>query len=159
MLTQISASANTPTNIEAKLCDSSITYNKGGSIVLMMTTFLGPQTFRRGLIKYLHKKYGDFFLCVENEKYHRLSSLIIVLSPSRKLGTAVQADLFESLDEQAAEDGLTFPSLPERASVMKVMKTWTTQPGLPVLSVEIDYNSRSAFLKQVINKHIQVNRR
>ncbi|XP_046441609.1 aminopeptidase Ey-like [Daphnia pulex] len=60
-----------------------VVYDKGASIVRMMANFLGHESFRHSMTRYLH---------------------------SRAYGNAVQDDLWQAIQEQADIDGLTLPA-------------------------------------------------
>lgn len=60
-----------------------VVYDKGASIVRMMANFLGPETFRRSMTRYLH---------------------------SRAYANAVQDDLWRAVQEQIEIDGLVLPA-------------------------------------------------
>ena len=87
-----------------------ITYYKGGAVLRMIEFFLGTETVKKGLNRYL-----------------------LDLSFS----SAVEEDLFIHLEAAALEDG-AWPQ-PGVSDLTEVLKTWTQQPGLPLVTV-----SRSA---------------
>ena len=83
-----------------------ITYYKGGAVLRMIEFFLGTETVKKGLNRYL-----------------------LDLSFS----SAVEEDLFIHLEAAALEDG-SWPQ-PGVSDLTEVLKTWTQQPGLPLVTV------------------------
>ena len=83
-----------------------ISYYKGGSVIRMMESFLGLDTFNKGLEMYL-----------KDQAY----------------STSIEEDLFIHLEAAALEDGVWPQDGVE--DLTSVMKTWTQQPGLPVINV------------------------
>ena len=84
------------------------TYQKGGAVLRMMEAILTRETFNKGIRSYLK---------------------------SLAYGSAVEDDLFLHLEAAGREDG-TWPPLDTETtqSFSQAMKTWTDQPGLPVLT-------------------------
>ena len=87
-----------------------ITYYKGGSVLRMIEFFLGTETVKKGLSQYLR---------------------------DLSFSSAVEEDLFLHLEAAALEDG-SWPQ-PGVSDLTEVLKTWTQQPGIPLVTV-----SRSA---------------
>lgn len=84
------------------------TYQKGGAVVRMMEAILSRGTFNKGLKSYLTSLAYD---------------------------SALEDDLFFHLEAAGLEDG-TWPPIDTDTtqSFSEAMKTWTNQPGLPVLT-------------------------
>ena len=101
-------------DVDRKL--GTISYWKGGAVIRMMESFLGVETFNKGLTNYLH---------------------------DLSYQTAEEEDLFLHLQEAGLEDG-TWPqhySIDGDQQVMEdftqAMKTWTQQAGIPLLNLTI----------------------
>lgn len=62
-----------------------------------------------------------------------------------KYNNAEQDDLWQALTEQAHSDGVLAKDL----TVKTIMDTWTVQTGYPVLTVNRNYDDRSAEISQV----------
>ena len=84
-----------------------ITYYKGGSVLRMIEFFLGTETVKKGLSKYLK---------------------------DLSFSSAVEEDLFIHLEAAALEDG-SWPQPGVSSDLTEVLKSWTQQPGLPVVTV------------------------
>ena len=83
-----------------------ISYYKGGAIIRMMESFLGIDTFNRAMTNYL------------NQLSYSVSE---------------EEDLFLQLEAAGLEDGVWPQDGLE--DLTEVMKTWTQQPGLPLVNV------------------------
>jgi len=83
----------------------SFTYEKGASFVKMVQMILGEENFTQALINYLNKY---------------------------KFDATVEEDLFAELEEVALESGVWGP---ENGPLGDALKTWTDQPGLPLVTV------------------------
>lgn len=62
-----------------------------------------------------------------------------------RYGNAEQDDLWDSLTEQAHNDG----NLDKSMTVKEVMDTWTLQTGYPLITVTRDYDKGTASFNQV----------
>ncbi len=82
-----------------------ISYQKGASLIRMMSVFLTESTFNKGINSYL-------------EEY--------------MFGNAYQDDLWEQLTAAAEADGVV---LANGQDVKEIMDTWTTKKGFPAVSV------------------------
>ena len=83
-----------------------ISYYKGGAVIRMMESFLGADTARTGLSRYLQ---------------------------DLSFSSAREEDLFIHLEAAALEAGY-WPQ-PGVSDLTEVMRTWTQQPGLPLVTV------------------------
>ena len=83
-----------------------ITYYKGGAVLRMIEFFLGTETVKKGLSQYLR---------------------------DLSFSSAVEEDLFIHLEAAALEDG-SWPQ-PGVSDLTEVLKTWTQQPGIPLVTV------------------------
>ncbi len=122
---EVSNEVYTPAAIETQF--DSIAYQKGASLIHMMRHFLGEETFRRGLNRYLNQRQYD---------------------------SAARNDLFAALEEQTEQlpkGGLE--DLPEGVTLREVMESWTVQPGYPVVTVTVDYERGSISFTQVATKN------
>lgn len=112
-----------------------ISYKKGASILHMLAQFIGMQTFRRGLKRYLKAKYSNV---------RHLSLISCKHWPHcRKYGNAVQDHLWAAFTIQAKEDGLELPT-----DIQSIMETWTLHSGYPVVTIARNYSARTATAKQ-----------
>lgn len=94
-----------------------ISYSKAATIIRMMDDFLTTETLTKGLTNFLNE---------------------------RKYGSATQDDLWETLTEQAHDDGV----LEEDVTVKEIMDTWTLQTGYPVVNVTRDYEDGPVVMRQ-----------
>lgn len=62
-----------------------------------------------------------------------------------KMGNVEEEDLFKALTSA----GHAKQTLPDDMDLSQVMRTWTREPGYPVIQVTRDYANRSATLTQV----------
>jgi len=83
-----------------------ISYWKGGSVVRMMESFLGKDTFNKGLTNYL---------------------------TAMSYSASIEEDLFIQLESAGLEDGVWPQNGIE--DLTEAMKTWTQQAGLPIVNV------------------------
>ncbi|XP_033635602.1 uncharacterized protein LOC117296681 [Asterias rubens] len=99
-----------------------ISYQKGSSVLRMMSTFLGDETFVKGLKYYLDAK---------------------------QYGNAVNSDLWLHIDTAMKEDNI---NLGDGMDIATVMKTWMHQMGFPVIKVERDYTGNGQITARVEQK-------
>ncbi|CAG0880153.1 unnamed protein product [Cyprideis torosa] len=116
----ISEDTNNPAEISS-LFDP-ISYQKGASILHMMTSFLGEETFKKGLKNYL-----------ENFQY----------------SNAEEDDLWTEMQLVAEEDDIHFNmtvnnTLQLDMTINEIMKNWTTQAGFPL----IEFYPKTGLLEQ-----------
>jgi len=104
----------TPSEIK-ELFDA-IAYQKGASVIRMCLNVLGEDTFKRGITRYLN---------------------------SKAYGNAVQDDLWNALNDQAAIDGIILP-----ATIKTIMDTWTMKQGYPLIKVIREYENGGATVHQ-----------
>jgi len=108
----MSDSVSTRDDIERKF--GSFTYQKGGSVIRMMEGILGEKAFIHGVVNYL----SDF-----------------------SYSSTVEEDLFGQLEAA----GLLFGTWPQPSGPNgrfgETMKTWTDQPGLPVVTAGKECNA------------------
>lgn len=117
-----------------------IEYDKGASVLRMCQDFLGAETFRRGLHRYLSAQYSLF-----------IESLIKTLKMSltnSAFSNTVEADLWHSFNEQVTEDGVYLP-----AKLDVIMQTWTQQTNYPLVTIIRNYDSADTVVKQVLLTH------
>ncbi|XP_077287766.1 membrane alanyl aminopeptidase-like [Arctopsyche grandis] len=100
---------NSPEDIKRMF--SPITYDKGSSIIKMMCDFIGPETFRLGVGRYLKEM---------------------------KYKSSLPEDLFRNLQAQADIDRSLEAY---NVSVADFMISWTEQDGFPLISVFVDRKS------------------
>nr|AAP37953.1 midgut aminopeptidase N3 [Helicoverpa armigera] len=92
---------------------STITYNKGASVIRMTEHLLGFEVHRAGLRKYLEDK---------------------------KFKTVQPIDLFTAL-ETAGNDAGALDAYGDHFDFVKYYESWTEQPGHPVLNVHINHQT------------------
>nr|QUJ23886.1 aminopeptidase N [Telchin licus licus] len=92
---------------------STITYNKGASVIRMTEHLLGFEVHRRGLINYLTDK---------------------------SFQTALPIDLFQHLHDVAGPAG-AISAYGSDFSVIDYYKTWTEQAGHPVINVQVNHQT------------------
>ena len=109
-------------DIDRKFGD--ISYSKGGAVIRMMESFLGPATLAAGLGSYLQDLVRGAL---------RLTLLLLLFI--KAYGAATEMDLFAHLEAAGRESGMwPQPGGPEELSA--AMGSWTNQAGLPVVTVE-----------------------
>ncbi|KAJ8727734.1 hypothetical protein PYW07_001853 [Mythimna separata] len=92
---------------------STITYNKGAAVIRMTEHLLGYETHRKGLREYLKELHFK---------------------------TAKPIDLFDALDLAGRADG-AFNAYGSDFNFVEYYKSWTEQPGHPVLQVQINHRT------------------
>ncbi|KAJ8889375.1 hypothetical protein PR048_008874 [Dryococelus australis] len=122
----LSSHVDTPSSVSSIF--STITYNKGASVIRMMEHFLTKDTFRKGLNRYLTRHANS---------------------------TAVPDYLFTAMQEQYDEDTenettaaipTVYRNLP--IFVKTIMDTWTLQKGYPVITITRSYTASTATITQ-----------
>ncbi|XP_073942539.1 putative aminopeptidase-2 [Choristoneura fumiferana] len=98
---------------------STITYARGASVVRMTQFLLGVDTFVKGLRAYLKE---------------------------RAFNVAEPIHLFTAFDEAAAEDGAL--AAYNGITIEEYFKTWSEQPGHPLLHVEINHRTGEMIVTQ-----------
>ncbi|GLG93871.1 Aminopeptidase N [Gryllus bimaculatus] len=100
---------------EASASFGTITYNKGGSVLRMISNIIGAENFQQALQDYL---------------------------VAHKYGTVTPQDLFNALKPYAPDAQLS------ETDFESFLRSWTEQPGFPVLNVIRNYESNSAIVLQ-----------
>jgi puromycin-sensitive aminopeptidase len=112
-----------------------IEYDKGASVIRMSAHFLGIDTFRRGLNRYLTKKYAKLLSDIVQVKYY--SSINLAMSSIgifSSYSNTMEEDLWNTLEEQASIDGVILPD-----SLATIMASWTQTENYPLITVKRTY--------------------
>ena len=75
---------------------------------------------------------------------HHYETKFIWSNCCRAYGNAVQDDLWNALNDQAAIDGIILP-----ATIKTIMDTWTMKQGYPLIKVIREYENGGATVHQV----------
>ncbi|XP_034244520.1 aminopeptidase N-like isoform X2 [Thrips palmi] len=118
----MSSPVSSPAEIEAKF--DRISYSKGGTVLRMFQHILTPAVFQKGLSRYLAT---NMFMNGTPEK------------------------LFRALAAEAAAANDKTPdtvSLPDNVDFPAVARSWTEQPGAPVVTASCDFRAKKCTLSQ-----------
>ncbi|XP_030032733.2 membrane alanyl aminopeptidase-like [Manduca sexta] len=109
---------NSPAEISGHF--GTITYQKAGSVIRMMHHLMGDDAFKRGLNVYLN---------------------------NNRFGSGYPRLMYSALEEGVAHANQAMSAYPN-LNVTDIMASWISQPGHPLLTVNINYNTRVASLHQ-----------
>lgn len=126
----ISVTVNTPAQVD-EIFDR-ISYDKGGSILHMLESYVGEEVFRRGLQKYLRKhayanaKKEDLWGAIQGE-YEKEAGEMVVKSKEKK-GKEKETEKRGKEGEKKKES--------RKENLTTLMKNWIVQPGYPIIEVK-----------------------
>ncbi|XP_063824393.1 membrane alanyl aminopeptidase-like [Ostrinia nubilalis] len=106
--------------VQVRSMFSAISYNKGAAIIRQTDHLLGFTVHRDGLRRYLN---------------------------SRSFNTALPTHLFQALQNEAVATG-SIAQYGEGFNVIDYYRTWTEQPGHPVLNVQVDHQTGQMIIYQ-----------
>lgn len=130
---------------------STLSYNKGASIIRQTEHLLSYDVHRQGLREYLIDRSVHFFTNVSAAAQGTWG--LKKLKFHRSFNTSLPIDLFESLEDAAIQAGALVRYGPE-FNFIEYYKSWTEQPGHPVLNVNVNHATGAMTITQVRNDAI-----
>lgn len=102
-------------------------YVKGSALFKMLRSFVGEHAFRSALHRYFTQLQVLLLLICQRRRYFNYE---IVLNS--RYGNAQSTDLWVLMNQEARRN----QTISGRMNIFRIMKTWTHQPGYPVITVE-----------------------